>query len=261
MAFIDTHAHLYLEQFDDDRHEMIERTFQAGVEKVYLPNIDTQSIEGMHALEATYPGNVIAMMGLHPCSVKPEDYKIQLKTIKGHLDRRHYCAIGEIGMDLYWDKTTQSFQEEAFLTQCEWAIEKDIPIIIHSRDAIDELIALIADFDNPTLTGIFHCFSGSESQADKILDLGFSLGIGGPVTYKKSTLPDVLSHYSPQHLVLETDAPYLPPVPHRGKRNESSYIPLVAQKLAQIYDMTPEEIGFITSQNAMSIFKDQTQES
>jgi len=255
MSFIDTHAHLYSEQFDEDRMEMVQRTIESGVTRVYLPNVDSQSIEGMLALEASFPGQMFPMMGLHPCSVHPDSWEEELKVVETWLNKRHFCAVGEIGMDLYWDTSTKDLQAKAFITQCEWAIHYDLPIVIHSRESIDELIELVNGFKGTSLSGIFHCFSGTKEQATKIIDLGFLLGIGGPLTYKKSTLPEAIAEMPLESMVLETDAPYLPPTPHRGKRNESSYIPLVAARLAEVMNVTVEEIGAITTANALRLFK------
>lgn len=254
MSFIDTHAHLYSDSFEEDRDAMLERTFAFGVEKVFLPNIDSSSIEGMLALEQAYPDRLYPMMGLHPCSVQPDTWESELAIVASWLEKRSFCAIGEIGMDLYWDKSTQEIQAQAFKIQCEWANEYDLPIVIHSRESIDELIALIREIQFPGFRGIFHCFSGTASQAAEIVELGFLLGIGGPLTYKKSTLPEALQDISLDHMVLETDAPYLPPTPHRGKRNESSYIPLVAQKLAEVKGVSVGEVATLTTRNALQIY-------
>lgn len=251
---IDTHTHLYANQFEEDRAEMIQRAIDAGVEHFFLPNIDLDSIQGMYDLETAYPGKMHAMMGLHPCSVAA-DYKEALKSIKQELDRRSFVAIGEIGMDLYWDKTFRKEQEEAFLTQVEWAEELDLPIIIHSRESTQLLIDILKDYGVGRSKGIFHCFGGSYEEATQIIDLGFKLGIGGVLTYKKSGLSEVLEKIPSVHLVLETDAPYLAPVPKRGKRNESAYLEHIAQKLADIKQVPIETLSKITSENALSIFK------
>jgi len=254
MSFIDTHAHLYSEQFDEDRNDMVARAFAAGVSRIYLPNVDSKSINGMLDLELNFPNQLFPMMGLHPCSVQPETWKTELDVVASWLGKRHFCAVGEIGMDLYWDISTKSIQEEAFIIQCGWAVDYDIPIIIHSRASINELIGIVTRIKSEKLRGIFHCFSGTKEQAEAITDLGFLLGIGGPVTYKKSTLPEVLAAIPLESIVLETDAPYLPPTPHRGKRNESSYIPLIASKLAEIKGVSISEVGSITTDNALALF-------
>lgn len=250
---IDTHAHLYAKQFDEDRDEMLQNAIDCGVEKFYLPNIDSESIEGMFKLEAQYPDRCFAMMGLHPCSVK-ENYKEELAIVKDWLDKRSFCAIGEIGIDLYWDKSTLEIQKEAFLTQIEWAKELDLPIVIHSREATDIIIELVQSAKDARLRGIFHCFGGSKEQAQKIIDLGFYLGIGGVLTFKKSGLDKVMETIPIEHVVLETDAPYLAPTPYRGKRNESAYVRLVAEKLASVTGRPFKEIAEITSDNAMKVF-------
>ncbi len=253
MQLIDTHAHLYAEEFNDDRAEMIQRALEAGVTRMYLPNIDSTSIEGMLALEAQYPEQCLAMMGLHPCYVK-ENYQEELALVKSWLEKRSFPAIGEIGIDLYWDKTHVKEQEEAFLTQVEWAKQYDLPIVIHSRESMDLILELLQPLRHERLRGIFHCFSGTVQQAEAAIDMGFLLGIGGVLTFKKSGLDAVLSEIELQHLVLETDAPYLAPTPFRGKRNESSYVLKVAEKLAEVKGMSTSEVASITTQNALQVF-------
>lgn len=254
MNWVDTHAHLYSAEFEADRTEMVKRSLESGVKAMYLPNVDKNSIDGMLALEAEFPGNLFPMMGLHPCSVQPEDWQEQLGIVKEWLDKRHFCAVGEIGIDLYWDKSTLDIQVEAFRIQAAWAIEKDLPIVIHSRESIDILIGLVREMKVPEFRGIFHCFSGTEEQAKAIIELGFLLGIGGPLTYKKSTLPDAIRNIPLEHIVLETDSPYLPPTPYRGKRNESSYISLIGSKLAEIKEIAVEEIAATTTRNARRLY-------
>jgi TatD DNase family protein len=254
MTYIDTHAHLYADQFSEDRDEMIQRAFKQGVNKLFLPNIDEDSIQGMHDLIEKYPNQCFAMMGIHPCDIQ-KDWKGQLTTIQSYFDPKKHIAIGEIGMDLYWDQSLQKEQTEAFKAQINWAKMVQKPIVIHCRDAFDEIFAVLDDLNDSKLTGIFHCFTGNEEQANKIISYGgFYLGIGGVVTFKNSGLDNVLKDISPDHLVLETDAPYLAPAPHRGKRNESSYIPLIAKKLSSIYGVDENEIGKITTHNAMKVF-------
>lgn len=253
MQLIDTHAHLYSEEFNEDRAEMIQRALEAGVTRMYLPNIDSTSIEGMLELEAQYPGQCLAMMGLHPCYVK-DNYQEELALVKSWLEKRSFPAIGEIGIDLYWDKTHVKEQEEAFLTQVEWAKQYDLPIVIHSRESMDMILELLQPVRHPRLRGIFHCFTGSVSQAEAAIELGFLLGIGGVLTFKKSGLDAVLSEIALQHLVLETDAPYLAPTPFRGKRNESSYVLKVAEKLAEVKGVSVNEVAEITTQNALQLF-------
>jgi TatD DNase family protein len=252
--FIDTHTHLYSEQFNDDRTEMIERAIASGVEILCLPNIDLQSIPGMHALEQQFPGKCHAMMGLHPCSVDAA-WEQTLATMKDYIDQRAYIAIGEIGVDLYWDKTFRTEQMEAFRQQIRWAKDKQWPIVIHARDSFPEIFEVIDQENDDRLRGIFHCFTGTAEDAVKIDNYGgFLLGIGGVVTYKKSDLPEVLKNIAPDRLVLETDAPYLPPVPYRGKRNESAYLLHTAEKVAEIYGMPLSSIEAITTSNARKLF-------
>jgi TatD DNase family protein len=253
MQLIDTHTHLYGKQFDGDRNEMVQRALDAGVEKMFLPNIDRNSIDAMLALETAFPQHCFAMMGLHPGSVG-EDYKEQLAIVREWLDRRPFHAVGEMGIDLYWDKTFIKEQQDAFLIQCEWAKEFNIPIVIHCREAMDMTIDLVQEVKDERLRGIFHCFTGNVEQAEKIMEMGFYLGIGGVLTYPKAGLDKVMEVITLDYVVLETDSPYLPPVPHRGKRNESAYIKLIAEKLAAIKGMTLEQIATITTANAQEIF-------
>lgn len=254
MMFIDTHTHLYLDKFDADRPEMIQRAVDAGVEQFFLPNIDSGSIASMLQLEKDYPERCFPMMGLHPCSVK-DNYKAELATVERWLEDRSFCAVGEIGIDLYWDKTYYKEQVEAFRRQSEWAKSLGIPIVIHSREATDILIDLVAELQDGRLGGIFHCFGGSVEQARRIQDLGFYLGIGGVLTFKKSGLDKTIAEMGMERVVLETDAPYLAPVPYRGKRNESAYVVEVAKKLAAILEVELEEVARITTGNARRVFK------
>ncbi len=252
--YIDTHTHLYSSQFDEDRDEAIQRALDNGVEKLLLPNVDLRSIEGMFALETKYPGVCYPMMGLHPCSVDAH-WEDTLAQLKQWLDKRSFIAIGEIGIDLYWDKTFLKEQEQAFITQLNWAKELQIPIVIHARDSFPEIYSILDQHNDERLKGVFHCFSGNESDVQKILSYeGFSFGIGGVVTYKKSTLPEVVQYIPIQKLVLETDSPYLAPTPFRGKRNESSYLTAIASKISDIYEISEQEIGRITSENARQLF-------
>ncbi len=250
---IDTHAHIYLPKFDQDRQEVMNRAAEAGVHKIYLPNVDSTTIPAMLKLEAAYPDRCFAMMGLHPCSVK-ENVEEELAIVKSWLDKRSFCAVGEIGMDLYWDKTFFTQQADAFKKQIEWAIELDIPIVIHSRESTDIVIDIITEMKHPKLRGIFHCFSGNALQARKVVEQGFYLGIGGVLTYKKSTLPDAIKDIPLEWLVLETDSPYLPPVPFRGKRNESAYIHQIGDYLASVKQLPLEKIAAQTTKNAQRIF-------
>lgn len=251
---IDTHTHLYSEQFDEDRTAMIQRAIAAGVERMYMPNIDLNSIEGMHALEKQFPENCFAMMGLHPCSVDA-NWELVLAKMKLFLEKRPYVAVGEIGIDLYWDKTFVEEQKEAFRTQINWAKELQIPIVIHARDSFPEIYEVLDQENDDRLKGIFHCFTGNERDVEKILNYrGFSFGIGGVVTYKKSDLPETLKHIPLEKLLLETDAPYLAPTPFRGKRNESAYVIHTAEKVAEILDLPLNQLKEITTQNAMGLF-------
>ena len=254
MKYIDTHTHLYSEQFNSDRSSMIETAISKGVGTFYLPNIDHESIESMLKLEEQFPGQCLPMMGLHPCSVNAT-YQQELDLVKQWLDKRRFAAIGEIGIDLYWDKSFIAEQEIAFKQQIDWALEFGYTISIHCRSAFDEIYAILKSY--PKLPkSIFHCFSGNTEQAQQIIALGnFKLGIGGVVTFKNSGLDKVVEDIDLEHLVLETDAPYLAPVPHRGKRNESGYIPLIAEKIAAIKGISIEEVAAVTTKNAGDIFE------
>lgn len=255
MYFIDTHAHLYAEEFNADRTEMVNNALKANVKKILLPNIDSSSINGISQLLSDFPNICFGMMGLHPCSVN-ENYTQELKLIKNELytNAPQYKAVGEIGIDLYWDKTTQEIQQKAFIEQCHWALELNLPIAIHTRSATYETIKCLKTLPKQPL-GVFHCFSGSVEEAKEIVKLGYALGIGGVLTYKNSNLPQVLQSIDIKHIILETDAPYLPPVPFRGKRNESSYIPYIAEKLMDVYSVSLQTIAETTSANAENIFK------
>ncbi len=251
--FVDTHAHLYLKQFDEDQDEMMTRAQEQGIEKIYLPNIDSSTIDRMLALEAAYPERCFPMMGLHPCSVK-ENYKEELAVVEKWLGQRSFCAVGEIGVDLYWDKTFKAQQEEAFRIQINWAKDLKIPIVIHCRESMDICINIVQEEKDENLQGIFHCFGGSLEQARAIMDLEFYMGIGGVATYKNSGMDKVLKDVPLTSLVLETDAPYLSPVPFRGKRNESAYIHQIAVKLASIQSKELKEVELQTTINAEKIF-------
>lgn len=257
MKLIDTHCHLYLPEFDTDRDAMMQRAIDIGVEKFFLPNIASDSIEGMLTLSRGYPENCFPMMGLHPCSVK-ENWKQETTMIEEYLFRRSetkFWSIGETGLDYYWDKTFIAAQKENFQLHIDWAKKLKLPIIIHSRDATDDCIEMISKNKDSRLSGIFHCFSGTLEQARQIIDLDFYLGIGGVVTFKNGGLDKVMEHLDLSHVVLETDSPYLAPAPHRGKRNESSYLRLVAEKLSAIKKLPFEEVASITSANARQIFQ------
>ncbi|MCW3807270.1 TatD family hydrolase [Plebeiibacterium marinum] len=254
MGIIDTHSHIYLEQFDDDRDEMIRRAFEAGLEKILMPNIDVESIKAMMDLHDKYPENCIPMMGLHPTSVG-EGYQKQLDEMFGQLQKHRFCAIGEIGIDLYWDKTYLSQQLEAFRIQLNWAKEFELPVVIHARDAFDEIFQVLDGMDMQGITGVFHSFSGTEEHARKILDYqNFYLGINGVVTFKNSGLDKIVREIGYEKLLLETDAPYLTPTPFRGKRNEPAYINYVVQKLADIFEVSQTEIEDVTTANARDLF-------
>lgn len=253
MKIIDTHCHLYADEFDSDRETMMARALEAGVNKFYLPAIDSEAIPGMLSLEEKYPGKCFAMMGLHPCYVK-ENYQQELTIVKDWLDKRKFVAVGEIGLDFYWDKTFTKEQYEAFRIQCELALQYHLPIVIHTRNAMQETINIVKEYAGKGLRGIFHCFGGSLESAKEIIKAGFYLGIGGVLTYKKAGLGEVLAHVSLEHLVLETDAPYLTPVPFRGKRNEPSYLQYVIEKLAEIKQVSVEEVASVTTANAEKIF-------
>jgi TatD DNase family protein len=252
--FIDTHTHLYSEEFNEDRTAVINTAINSSVTKLYLPNIDSNSIDGMLQLEKEFPDNCFAMMGLHPCSVK-ENYLDELTIVKKWLDKRKFIAIGEIGIDLYWDKTFITEQEIAFKKQIDWALEYNYSIVIHCRNAFDEIFTILQSYSKLP-KGIFHCFSGDVEQAQKILALkNFKLGIGGVVTFKNSGLDKVVETISIEDIVLETDSPYLAPMPYRGKRNESSYITLIAKKVAELKNISIEEVENITTKNANFIFE------
>jgi len=254
MHLIDTHTHLYLEQFDSDRDDMLQRAFSAGIHQLFLPNIDKDSLQPMLELCRNYPSNCFPMIGLHPTSVG-EDVNEQLKVLEKALTHTKFYAIGEIGIDLYWDKTFIDAQISAFRTQLDWAKHLNLPVVIHTREAFPLILDLVKEAQDGSLTGVFHCFTGSESDAERIMDMNFMMGIGGVVTYKKSHLPEVLQHVPLDFMVLETDSPYLPPVPHRGKRNESSYMTETALKLAEIKGVSMEEIAMMTTRNAQKLFK------
>jgi TatD DNase family protein len=252
--YIDTHTHLYSSQFDEDRDEMIQRALNAGVNKLLLPNIDLESIEGMYALEQKFPNKCFAMMGLHPCSVT-ENYEEVLAKIEKELFSRRFIAVGEIGIDLYWDKSLLEQQKKAFAIQIEWAKELEIPIVIHARDSFEEIFEVLDKHNDERLKGVFHCFTGGLNEIEKIRAYGgFIFGIGGVLTFKKAGLDEVVKNLALSEIVFETDSPYLAPTPHRGKRNESAYIPLIANRLSDIFEISPEKIATITTENAKKCF-------
>jgi TatD DNase family protein len=254
MHFIDTHTHLYLEEFKADIDTVIEQALLNKIDKFFLPNIDSSAIEDMFLLEQKFPGKCYPMMGLHPCYVK-ENYQSELNIMEEWLAKRSFAAIGEIGLDYYWDTTFKEQQMHCFTTQMQWALKYDLPIVIHSRNATPETIEAVKPFAAMGLKGIFHCFGGSVDEANAIIELGFLLGIGGVCTYKKAGLDEVLQHIDLQHIVLETDSPYLTPVPYRGKRNESAYIKIIAQRVAEIKACSLDEVARVTTENALRTFK------
>ena len=253
IQLIDTHCHLYGKDFAADIREVIQRAENEGVQRFYLPAIDSEVIDAMLQLEVDFAGKCFAMMGLHPCSVK-EDYEKELELVNEWLKKRSFVAVGEIGLDYYWDKTFVKEQQQAFHRQIEWALHYRLPIVIHSRESMDDCIQIVQEHQKGSLRGIFHCFTGTLQEAQKIIDAGFYLGIGGVVTYKNTHLREVVKELSLDHIVLETDAPYLTPVPFRGKRNESSYLKYVVEKIAEVKNMPVEEVGRITTANAKKIF-------
>ena len=255
MEFIDSHCHLYSDQFSEDRNEAIKNAKTLGVTKIVLPNIDVESVQGMWELCEKDPSMFFPAIGLHPCSVK-EDYKEQLQILRQSLNDNKYVSIGEIGMDLYWDKTFINEQKDAFLIQCQWAKDFDLPIIIHTRDSFDEMFELLDSVHDEKLRGVFHCFSGTQLEADKILAYGnFYLGIGGVVTFKNAKLDKALVNVPLNKILLETDSPYLAPTPHRGKRNEPKYLWNIGEKLADVYNVSLAEIAEITTANSKSLFR------
>ena len=254
MQLIDTHTHLYSETFDEDRGAMIQRALACGVTDFFIPAIDSTYTERMFALEKKYPNHMHLMTGVHPTHVK-ENYKEELNHVASLLKKRSFCALGEIGIDLYWDKTFLKEQQEAFDLQIQWAKEHKLPFVIHCRDAFNEVFEVLDGHDSKDLRGIFHCFTGTLDQAKQALSYNLKLGIGGVVTFKNGKIDQFLNQIPLSEIVLETDAPYLAPVPFRGKRNESSYIQEVASKVAEVYNLPFAEIAAVTSKNALAIFK------
>ncbi len=253
LMLIDTHAHLYAEEFDSDRNEMIERTIQRGITKMILPNIDESSIEGMLSLSDQYPDNCFPLIGIHPTSVTP-DYKSQITLVEKWLSERKFHGIGEIGIDLYWDKSYLKEQQEAFRYQLRIAKSANLPVVIHVRDSFHETIKIVEEEQDGHIKGVFHCFSGDAEDALRLFGLGFHIGIGGVVTFKNTNLREVLKETGLGHVVLETDAPYLAPVPYRGKRNESSFLSIIAAKVAEATGTTEMEVAQITTFNAEKLF-------
>lgn len=253
MTMIDTHTHLYVKEFDTDINEVIHRANEEGVEKFYLPAIDSSENGALLALENKFPGKIFAMAGLHPCSVK-ENFKEELEKIQQQLSQREFAAIGETGLDFYWDTSFTKQQYESLHVHANWALQYNWPLVLHTRNAMQETIDVVKSYKNKNLFGIFHCFGGTLQNAKDIIEQGFLLGIGGVLTYKNSGLAEVLKKIDLKYLVLETDSPYLSPVPFRGKRNESSYLKYIVQKLAEIKEMSVEEIANQTTMNAEIIF-------
>ncbi len=253
MHYTDTHTHLYSEEFQADQAEMMQRALAAGVSRFFVPAIDSSCTQAMYELEANYPEQVFLMTGLHPTYVK-DNYEDELAHVERQLNERKFYAIGEIGIDLYWDKTYIEEQKIAFRTQIQWAKKYKLPIVIHCREAFDEIFDVLESEKGPDLFGIFHCFTGTKAQALQAISYNMKLGIGGVATFKNGKIDQFLHEIPLQHLVLETDSPYLAPAPHRGKRNESAYVILVAQKLAEIYGLPVDEIAQITTANSMAVF-------
>ncbi|MFA8435649.1 MAG: TatD family hydrolase [Marinifilaceae bacterium] len=254
MRLIDTHSHIYSSEFNGDIQDVINRAQEAKVEKILLPNIDSESIPKMMELTETFPGICYPMMGLHPTSVK-ENYEEELNLVEEWLKKGTFLAVGEVGIDLYWDKTFQKEQEIAFDRQIQWAQSYDLPLVIHSRESFDEIFSILEPYKKNQLQGIFHSFTGTIEQAQKAISMGFLLGVNGILTFKNAGLDKVFNQIDLKHLVLETDAPYLAPVPKRGKRNESSYVQYTAEKLAEIHNTTLEKVAEITTTNAQNIFR------
>jgi len=254
MTITDTHTHLYSKQFADDRDQMIRRAIDAGVTRFFIPAIDSTYADAMYDLESQYPGNVFLMMGLHPTHVKPETLEAELAFIEQELARRKFYAVGEIGIDLYWDKTTLGIQQQAFRHQIKLAKQYKLPINIHGRDAFDEIFEVLESERGDDLFGIFHCFTGTKAHAETAISLGMKLGIGGVVTFKNGGLDQYLPEIDLKHIVLETDSPYLAPVPYRGKRNESGYLTHVIAKLSEIYGLPETDIARITTENSKDVF-------
>ena len=254
MNLIDTHTHLFSDQFKDDRNQVVQRAIDLGISKLFLPNIDSSTIEPMLSLCKAFPDNCFAMMGLHPCDVK-EDFEKELAIVRQHLENGDYIAVGEIGIDLHWDKSTLAWQQQAFRTQLQWAKEFDLPVAIHIRESFDEIFEIVEQEADPKLRGVFHCFTGTKEQADRAISLGFYLGIGGVVTFKNSHLPETLKEVPLNKIILETDSPYLAPTPNRGKRNESSNLIFIAEKIAEIHQIEVAKVAETTTANALKLFQ------
>lgn len=254
MNLIDTHTHMFSSQFDEDREQIIKECIESGIETLLLPNINSETIEAMWSLCNSFPNNCFPMIGLHPCDVK-EDYVKGLNIVLQELKSRKYVAVGEIGIDLHWDRSTIEIQKKAFDQQIKWALEFDLPIAIHIRESFEEVFQVLEQNLHPNLRGVFHCFTGNLDQARKAISMGFMLGVGGVVTFKNSGVDKVLQNIDLKHLVLETDSPYLAPTPLRGKRNDSRNLKLICDKLAQINGLTSDQVAKITTKNAKTLFK------
>jgi TatD DNase family protein len=251
--WIDTHAHIYSKEFDLDREDVLSRCLDLGISKIYMPNVDHTSVDAMLEVEHKHPDQCISMMGLHPCSVK-KDFEKELYKVEEWLSKRKFAAIGEMGTDLYWDKTLWEEQAEAFTIQIGWAKKYKLPVVIHCRESIDQTIELLAPLADQKLKGVFHCFSGTYEQAKKITEIGFYLGLGGVSTFKNGGMDVVIPDLDLDTIVLETDSPYLAPVPHRGKRNSPAYIPLIAARIAELKRISIEELQSMTTLNAQRLF-------
>ena len=249
----DTHTHLYSDHFNEDLSLVMQRAFDSGVKRLFIPAIDSATTEAMYSLEKQYPDNIFLMMGLHPTSVK-SNFEQELEHVKREFSKRYFFAVGEIGIDLHWDKSNLQNQKKAFKIQIQLAKKYKLPIVIHCRDAFDEIFKILESENDDDLFGIFHCFTGTEEQANKAISFNMKLGIGGVVTFKNGKIDTFLNKIDIKNIVLETDSPYLSPVPYRGKRNESSYLPLICKKLAKIYQLSEEEISIITTQNSKDVF-------
>lgn len=250
--FIDSHAHIYLKEFKDDLGDVLDKAGERGVKRIYMPNIDHASIDDMMEVENKFP-HCISMMGVHPCSVK-KDFEKELYLVEEWLAKRPFAAVGEIGTDLYWDKTFWPQQQEAFRIQVGWAKKYNLPIVIHCRESMDETIALVEELYDEQLKGVFHCFTGTAEQAKKITSMGFYLGLGGVVTFKNGGMDQVVPELPLENLLLETDSPYLTPAPNRGKRNDPGYIPVIAEKVAELKKISVEKVAVVTSENANKLF-------
>ena len=250
---IDTHAHIYASEFDQDREQVVQRALDQGIDRILLPNIDLESIQPMLDTEAAFPNVCRSMMGLHPCYVD-ENVDSTLEIIRGWFEKHSFIAVGEIGIDLYWDKTFRAQQEQAFVTQLRWAKQLDLPVVIHTRDSIEETLTLLEQEQDGSLRGVFHCFGGSIEEAKAINTLGFHLGLGGVSTFKNGGMDKVIPHLDMNYVILETDCPYLAPVPHRGKRNEPAYTALVASRIAELRELSVEQVDNLTTHNAETLF-------